>query len=121
MFELTENLPRSVKPWVRLIILLVGLILLCSVSYYINGSIFPPDNASANIFQGGLLLVILGSLFLEDKFTRPADAVVNALTGIISLITVSPTQAGTHWNLIFIYCGIVFSAGGLPPSWWTIS
>ena len=111
MFELTENLPRSVKPWVRLIILLVGLIVLCSVSYYINGSIFPPDNASANIFQGGLLLVILGSLFLEDKFTRPADAVVNALTGIISLITVSSTQAGTYWNLIFIYCGIVFSAG----------
>ena len=111
MFELTESLPRSVKPWVRLIILLFGLIVLCSVSYYINGSIFPPDNASANIFQGGLLLVILGSLFLEDKFTRPADAVVNALTGIISLITVSSTQAGTHWNLIFIYCGIVFSAG----------
>jgi hypothetical protein len=112
MSQLNE-LPRSVKPWVRLIILFVGLTALCLVSLITTGSIFPPNNQAANIFQGGLLLVILGSLFLEDKFTRPADAMVNALTGVISLITVYPNQAGVAWWSIFAYCVIPFSTGAV--------
>ena len=111
MWELAENLPKSLKPWVRLIILLIGLVTLCSLSYWMTGTLFPADNRQANIFQSGLLLVILGSLFLEDKFTRPADTVVNALTGIISLVTVWPDQVGISWMLIFVYCATVFLTG----------
>lgn len=111
MFRRMARLPRFPKPSIRLVILLVGLAALCSISYWINGSIFPLDNENANIFQGGLLLVILGSLFLEDKFTRPAGAIVNALTGAISLITVYPTQEGPWWFLVFGYCALVFLFG----------
>ncbi|MBN1811176.1 MAG: hypothetical protein JXA14_05000, partial [Anaerolineae bacterium] len=111
MWEVTENLPKSLKPWIRLIILVMGLVALCSLSLWLTGTLFPADNRQANIFQSGLLLVILGSLFLEDKFTRPADAVVNALTGIISLITVWATQVGIWWWLVFFYCAAVFLMG----------
>ena len=84
---------------------------LCSLSLLMTGTLFPADNRHANIFQSGLLLVILGSLFLEDKFTRPADAVVNALTGIISLVTVWTAQVVTSWVLVFVYCAAVFLMG----------
>jgi hypothetical protein len=107
------ELPRSVKPWVRLIILILGLTALCLVSLVTTGSILPSNNQAANIFQGGLLLVILGSLFLEDKFTRPADALVNALTGFISLLTVYPNQASVAWWGISAYCAVVFLAGAI--------
>jgi len=110
MFQLNE-VPKSVKPWVRLSILFLGLVALCLVSLITTGSIFPSNNQAANVFQGGLLLVILGSLFLEDKFTRPADAMVNALTGVISLVTVYATQAGLAWWIIFAYCVVTFSTG----------
>ncbi|HEX3047107.1 MAG TPA: DUF87 domain-containing protein [Bacillota bacterium] len=106
-----KPLPQYPSALTRLIFLIIGILGLILVSYLITGSIFPPDNEQANIFQSGLLLVILGSLFLEDKFTKPVDAVVNSLTGIISLVTVYSTQAGASWYLIFSFCTLVLLIG----------
>lgn len=106
--ETDNQASRHVSPIIRLAILLLGLIGLIIVSYILTGTIFPSDNRQANIFQNGLLLVVLGSLFLEDKFTRPVDALINGLTGAISLLTVISTINNIWWSLIFGYCILIF-------------
>jgi len=108
--EANEQPSKNVKSIIRLVILVLGLIVLILISFFMTGTIFPSDNQQANIFQSGLLMVILGSLFLEDKFTRPIDAVVNGLTGGISLITVFNQSNGLGWIIVFIYCFSVFIA-----------
>jgi hypothetical protein len=106
--RLIGEIPGSLKPWMRLAILLMGVVGLSILSYALTGTVIPTDSRHANIFQSGLLLVILGSLFLEDKFTRPADVVVNGLTGIISLLTVAGAGPGPWWTIVFFYCLVVF-------------
>jgi hypothetical protein len=113
MPEVVDDVPRHLAPWMRLAILLTGLAVLCLLSWSMTGSLFPTDSRQANIFQSGLLLVILGSLFLEDKFTRPADVVVNGLTGIVALMTVVPAGANAWWILVFLYCLAVFLAAAV--------
>lgn len=108
MIEAIEQPSKNVKPIIRLGILVFGLIALIWISYSLTGTIFPSDNRQANIFQSGLLMVILGSLFLEDKFTRPIDAVINALTGGISLITVYSVTNDIWWDGLFGYCVVIF-------------
>src|SRR5436189_160516 len=78
----------TVTPWARVSILVLTLAAACVLSYVLTGTIVPTSPADALIFQSTLLFVVLGSAILEHKFTRPADSVVNALMGVISLVTV---------------------------------
>lgn len=98
----------SIKPYVRILVLIIGLIAMLVLSYWLTGELIPSSGEHSNIFQGGILLVILGSLLLEDKFTTPIDALVNGLTGAISLIT-NPTRSLSWW-IVFGYCVFVFLA-----------
>jgi hypothetical protein len=75
---------QIILPWVRIAILLTAVIVLCGVSFAINGAIIPQDAKHALIFQNALLLVVLGSAVIEHKFTKPADSLVNALMGLIT-------------------------------------
>ena len=97
-----------VAPWARVAILVGALTLGSALSYYLTGSVLPEKSAEALIFQSTLLFVVIGSAVLEHKFTRPADSVVNALMGMISLITVYGVAKGLSWTLTFLYCAIVF-------------
>jgi len=108
--RLKQRLPKHPNPRTRLIFLLLGIACIAGLSWYLTGSVVPEDAQQANIFQGGILLVIFGSLFLEDKFTKPADAVVNAITAIISLIPVYGSL-GTMGLLILAYCILVGLSG----------
>ncbi len=103
------KLPQNPKPFIRLIILSAGVLILEVIHITFFKSFIPVDPKVALIFQGGILFVILGSLFLEDKFTVPGDALVNALAAFISLLTVYYLKPN-FWNLIAIYSGLVFLA-----------
>jgi uncharacterized protein len=103
------KLPENPKPGVRLLILAAGLIGLMVINYCFNKTIVPQDAQSAIVFQGGILFIILCSLFLEDKFTKPVDALVNALASFISIITIRYLTP-PYWNLLAIYCVLVFCA-----------
>ncbi len=95
-------------PWARVAILVVTLLAGCGLSYYLTGSVVPTAAADALIFQSTMLFVVLGSAVLEHKFTRPADSVVNALMGMISLVTVYGIAPPSTWWAIFMYCFAVF-------------
>ena len=86
-----------IAPWTRVFILLIFLCIAFFLSYILTGSIIPFDKNEALIFQNALLLIVLGSAILEYKFTKPADSVVNALMGIITLMTVYNTAPQGPW------------------------
>lgn len=111
MSELATAVTKTsggVAPWARMAILIATLAVGCGLSYYFTGSVVPTTSGEALIFQSTLLFVVLGSAVLEHKFTRPADSVVNALMGIISLVTVHGSAPQGPWWGVFAYCLIVF-------------
>src|SRR5438128_5858800 len=97
----------SIAPWSRVLILTGSLIALCSLSNKITGSIIPTTQGDALIFQSALLVIVLGSAVIEHKFTKPADSLVNALMGMVTLITVYGSAPRIGWWVVFSYCAIV--------------
>ncbi len=97
-----------VAPWARVAVLVTALVVAGMLSVRITGSLVPTTPQASAIFQSGLLLVVLGSTVLEHKFTRPADSVVNGLTGMVTLITVYRVAPRASWYLVFGYCAAVF-------------
>lgn len=120
--NLEKRIPRHPNARTRLIFLVAGTVAVLFLSRWFTGAFIPSDSREANIFQGGILLVIFGSLFLEDKFTKPADAVVNAIAATVSLIPVYQTF-GAIGRLAVSYCagvgfvGVVnLAIGETPPN-----
>lgn len=107
---MTESQRTSdyVAPWTRVVILSAALLIAALLSWNMTGSLVPTDRRASMVFQSSLLLLVLGSAVLEHKFTKPADSVVNALTGIVSLITVFQVAPRPGWWMIFSYCALVF-------------
>ncbi|KON48507.1 ATP-binding protein [Mariprofundus ferrooxydans] len=99
---------QYVAPWTRVLILLMAMISALSISYYYTGSIFPNDPKQSLVLQNTLLLVVLGSALLEHHFTKPADSVVNALMGGITLLSVYSIAPREAWWVVFSYCSFVF-------------
>jgi uncharacterized protein len=97
-----------VEPWSRVAILFLFLVLALILSRYLTGSFLPADPKQSLIFQGSLLLIVLGSAVLEHKFTKPADSAVNALMGIVTLIPVYRATPNLVWWLVLSYCVAVF-------------
>ncbi len=100
--------PR-VKPWSRVAILSFFLVVALLLSNYLTGSFLPTDPKQSLIFQGSLLLIVLGSAVLEHKFTKPADSAVNAFMGIVTLIPVYRATPSLIWWCVFTYCAGVFA------------
>lgn len=98
-----------VAPWSRVAILLLALGIGAGLSWRLTGSIVPTEPGASMVFQSGLFLVVLGSAVLEHKFTRPGDSVVNALAGMVTLITVYEVAPRLGWWMIFLYCLVVFA------------
>ncbi len=97
-----------VAPWVRVLIMLTTLGVAAVLARILTGAWVPRRPEESAVFQGGLLLVVLGSAILEHKFTRPADSAVNALAGIITLVTVYRSAPRLGWWLVTSYCVVVF-------------
>lgn len=106
MRKLAED-QKTVQPWTRVIILIVGLASVLLISHWLNGSFLPSDPKDALIFQNALLLIVLGSAILEYKFTAPADSAVNGLMALLTLIPVYGLPNKLAWWLVSTYCGVV--------------
>jgi hypothetical protein len=98
---------RIVAPWSRVVILLLALGIGLALSYWATGTLVPTRPGDTLIFQSGLLLIVLGSSVIEHQFTRPADAVVNSLTGSVALLTVYADAPREMWALVLAYCVLV--------------
>jgi len=101
------------KPYVRVLIMLLALLSAVLISSYFTGSPFPKDEKQALVFQNSLLLVVLGSAFLEHYFTKPADSMINSLMAVITLVGVYEVSPSTAWWLVFSYCFFVFSISAI--------
>jgi hypothetical protein len=110
MIEGSAGNPENakVKPWSRVAILLFFLVFALALCRYLTGSFLPSDPKQSLIFQGSLLLIVLGSAVLEHKFTKPADSAVNALMGMVTLIPVHRATPNLVWWLVLSYCAVVF-------------
>jgi len=100
-----------VAPWVRVGLMLVGLVVMVLLAFIITGEVIPSDPKSGLVFQSALLLIVLGSTILESYFTKPADSVVNSLGGFISLVSVYSSAPLVPWIAVASYCVLVFFAG----------
>lgn len=91
----------DMKQSTRLILTLVFLFLLLFLSKLLNGSWFywPPGDQSI-WFQSGLLMVVLGSFFIEKHFTKPVDVVANTVIGIVTLLAVEHRDHFIFWSVV---------------------
>jgi len=92
----------------KLLLLLILLASLFVVTFLISGKWEVPKGDPGLYFQIGLYLVILGSLFIEQYFTRPSDVIVNSLVVIISLFTISNKDVFIYWMPLLIGSIILF-------------
>lgn len=99
---------QGTSPSVRVAILLVSLIVAGVISFFTTGSLLPQDPRSSLIFQNSLLLIVLGSSLLEAHYTKPADSLVNSLTGAVTLVGVRNVAPSLAWWGVFSYCLLVF-------------
>jgi uncharacterized protein len=99
--------PRGVSPSVRVIVVFAALLVGAGITYITTGSVLPQDPRGALIFQNGLLLIVLGSSFLETYYTKPADSLVNSLTGVVTLTGVKYVAPSVAWWAILGYCLVV--------------
>lgn len=92
----------------KLILLVTLLATLWVVSFLITGKWSIPQGDAGLYFQIGLSLVILGSLFVEQYFTKPSDVIVNALVVVISLLTISDRSKFLYWFPLLYSCIALF-------------
>lgn len=101
-------IPKFAAPWVRVTILVGGLVTATVVAWFLTGHLIPTSTGGALVYQNGLLLLVLGSSIIEHKYTKPADSVVNSLMGLITLLPIKGQTLSLPWNLVFVFVLLVF-------------
>jgi len=101
------------RPWIRLLIALVGVGALGFLAWLLTGSFIPEDATEALLFQNALLLVVFGSALLEQKHTTPAEAFVNATMALVTLIPVYSSADSAPWWLIVSYLFALLMTAGV--------
>lgn len=82
------------------------------------GHWMPPTSDNGLWFYSGLAALLLGNLILSPFYTKPADAISYAVTGIIALLATSVWRTPgttpfdrTVWLLTTLYVIVVSAAG----------
>ena len=96
----------------RLILVTLEVIILFVVSYLALGSWLPPVGVKGFWFYSALLSLLLGSRIVSPFYTKPADAISNAIPALIALLLVNNWSAwAADERLIFFiaaaYCFLV--------------
>ncbi len=61
-----------------------------------------PTAADGVWFQFGLLLVVLGSFFLEAHFSKPNDVIINSIAVLVTLLALSDRKDFIGWHIMVI-------------------
>lgn len=104
----------------RFFILITYLASLFVASRLALGVWFPPTTDEGLWFYAGLATLLLGNLLISPFFTKPADAVSSAASGLIALLAVNVlSQEGREsfeeilWVAAVIYLVIILASAGL--------
>lgn len=83
-------------------IFLIGFsVLLFVVTKLVTGRWLPTAEDGV-WFQFGLLLVVLGSFFLETHFSKPNDVVINSIAVLVTLLSLSNRKDFIGWYIMVI-------------------
>jgi uncharacterized protein len=104
----------------RLVILVLYAFLLFSVCRFLFGTWLPPNAEKGLWLYASFAHLLLGTLLLSPYFTKPADAVSDAVIGAIVLPEVAGAVSNLHetwavwaWKSIFAYYVAVIVIGSL--------
>lgn len=90
------------KQSTRLFFTLFYLILLFILARFVTGQWFYLPSGDTNTwFQVGLLMVVLGSFFIEQHFTKPVDVITNVAAGLITLLSLENREIFLYWHYVF--------------------
>jgi len=73
---------------------------LAGLSYLLSGKFGLPTGDAAIWLHGGLLLIAFGTYWIEYKFTKPDDVVINGLVGYISISMLSSPPNASWWEIL---------------------
>src|SRR6266851_3409532 len=100
----------------RLVALFLYIALLFCASKLALGSWLPPTTEKGLWFYSGLAALLLGNLIITPYYTKPADAISNAVASIIGLLAVnvwtSPVRIGFDkfvWSATTGYVALVLA------------
>jgi uncharacterized protein len=80
---------KGITQGTRLIILILYILILLLISNYLFQKPIPPSSEQGLWFYSCLASIILGDLLVSPFFTKPADAISNAVAAIIALLSVN--------------------------------
>src|SRR6266849_326506 len=102
----------------RLVILALYAVLLFSICRFLFGAWLPPSAEKGLWLYASLAHLLLGTLLLSPYFTKPADAVSDAVIAAIVLpeihgavLSLNKDWALVAWKSIFAYYIIVIVVG----------
>lgn len=94
---------KTMKQSSRLFFTLVYLVLLFVLARFVTGFWFYLPSGDANTwFQVGLLMVVLGSFFIEQHFTKPVDVITNVAAGVITLLALENRETFLYWHYVLL-------------------
>lgn len=92
----------------RVFFLLFSILIIFLLHHHLTGSWTPTETNTTFVFQNLILMIVFGSLLIESKFTKPADALVNSFLVLITLFSVKDPTNFIGWKLNIYYCVGVF-------------
>jgi hypothetical protein len=84
----------------RTIHLLLFLAALWGLNYAITGTPNLAEGDAAIWLHSGLLMLIIGTYWIEHFFTKPSDVVINSLVVFISVSTLNNPPLAEWWNAL---------------------
>jgi len=92
----------------RVFFLIFSVTLLLALHRILTGSWVPTSSDTTFVFQNLILMIVLGSLLIESKFTKPADALVNSIAVTITLLSVRSPLRFIAWDANLAFALVVF-------------
>lgn len=108
---------KPLTQFIRLLILITYIVLLFVASRLAFGSWLPPTTEKGLWFYSGLAALLLGNLLVTPFFTKPVDAISNAVAAIVAMLAVniwSPEKFTGFdqfmWTVVCIYVVMVLTS-----------
>lgn len=106
----------------KILFLCVFLAALWALNFGITGAVKLPTGDSAIWLHGGLLLIAFGAYWIEYRFTKPDDVVINCLIVFISVSVLNSPPHAEWWtalryfSLSLVICAFLISWHGSPAN-----
>jgi hypothetical protein len=105
---------KPLTQFIRLTILIIYIVLLFVVSKLAFDSWLPPTTEKGLWFYSGLAALLLGNLLVTPFFTKPVDAISNAVAAIVAMLAINIWSLEKFsgfdqfmWTVISIYVAMV--------------